>query len=117
LADAVYNKVLESGGKLKTETTITQVNASEQWVKDDQNNTYTYEKLIWAADLKAFYKNTTVQDLASKVQKKFEIEKKEMLERRGGDSVYSLFLEVDEPLQSFENIASGHFFILPLGKD
>ena len=116
LSDAVYKKVLELGGKVKTETTITEVNATEQWVKDDQNNTYTYEKLIWAADLKAFYKNTTVQDLASKVQKKFEIEKKEMLERRGGDSVYSLFLEVDEPLQSFENIASGHFFYSPSRK-
>jgi len=116
LAVAVYNKVLELGGEVKTETIISEINATEQWVKDEQNNTYTYDKLIWAADLKYFYKNTSVQGLPLKVQKKFEIEKNEMLKRRGSDSVYSLFLEVDEPLETFKNIASGHFFYSPSRK-
>ena len=116
LADAVFNKVTELGGEIKTETFITEVNATEQWVKDEHGNTYTYEKLIWAADLKFLYKNTTVQDLPIKIQKKIEIEKTEMLKRRGGDSVYSLYLEVDEPLESFKNIASGHFFYSPSRK-
>ncbi len=37
-----------------------------------------------------------------------------MLEQRGGDSVYTLYLEVDEPLDSFRRIAHGHFFYTPL---
>ena len=113
LADAVYNKVLELGGEVKTDTIISKVNATEQWIKDDQNNTYTYDKLIWAADLKYFYKNTSVEGLPLKVQKNFDIEKNAMLERRGGSSVYSLFLEVDEPLETFKKMASGHFFYSP----
>jgi len=116
LADAVYNKVLELGGKVKTETIVTQVNANEQWVKDEKGNTYTYDNLIWAADLKYFYKNTSVQGLSIKIQKRFELEKESMLQRRGGDSVYSLFLEVDEPLATFKSIASGHFFYSPFRK-
>ncbi|MCK7493377.1 MAG: hypothetical protein MZW92_19755 [Comamonadaceae bacterium] len=36
-----------------------------------------------------------------------------MLKSRGGDSVFSLFLEVDEPLESFGKIAHGHFFYTP----
>lgn len=116
LADAVLNKVLELGGEVKTSTVIKQVNATEQWVKDEQNNCYSYDNLIWAADLKHFYKNTSVEGLALKVRKKFELEKREMLERRGGDSVYSLFLEVDEPLDTFKEIASGHFFYSPSRK-
>ena len=116
LADAVYHKVLELGGEVKMKTIVKEVNAAEQWVKDDQNNTYTYDKLIWAADLKYFYKNTTVEGLPLKVQKRFQKEKSAMLERRGGDSVYSLFLEVDEPLETFKNIASGHFFYSPSRK-
>jgi phytoene dehydrogenase-like protein len=36
-----------------------------------------------------------------------------MLKNRGGDSVFSLFLEVDEPLESFRKIALGHFFYTP----
>ena len=36
-----------------------------------------------------------------------------MLKNRGGDSVFSLFLGVDEPLESFRKIANGHFFYTP----
>ena len=36
-----------------------------------------------------------------------------MLEKRGGDSVFTLYLEVDEPLESFRKIANGHFFYSP----
>jgi phytoene dehydrogenase-like protein len=36
-----------------------------------------------------------------------------MLKNRGGDSVFSLFLQVDEPLESFKNISNGHFFYTP----
>jgi len=36
-----------------------------------------------------------------------------MLESRGGDSIFSLYLEVDEPLDSFRKIAHGHFFYTP----
>jgi phytoene dehydrogenase-like protein len=116
LADAVYNKVLELGGTVKTKTIVSKVNANEQWVKDSQDNTYSYDRLMWAADLKYFYKNTIIQGLPVKVQKKFELEKSTMLKKRGSDSVYSLFLEVDEPLETFKKIASGHFFYSPSRK-
>ena len=36
-----------------------------------------------------------------------------MLEKRGGDSVFTLFVEVDEPPDSFKKIANGHFFYSP----
>jgi phytoene dehydrogenase-like protein len=35
------------------------------------------------------------------------------MEKRGGDSVYTLFVEVDEPPESFQKIAHGHFFYSP----
>ncbi len=116
LADAVYDKVLELGGEVKTETIIKHVNAAEQWVKDEQGNIYTYDNLIWAADLKYFYRNTSVLELPVEVQDKFNVEKYEMTSKHGGDSVYSLFLEVDEPLETFGSIASGHFFYSPSRK-
>ena len=39
-----------------------------------------------------------------------------MLEKRGGDSVFTLFVEVDEPVESFKRIANGHFFYSPSRK-
>lgn len=116
LANGVCKKVLDLGGVVKTSTLVTEIDATANWLKDDKNNTYYYDKLIWAADLKYFYKNTKVQGLPLKIQKKFELEKKELLAKRGGESVYSLYLEVDEPLDTFKAIASGHFFYSPSRK-
>ena len=81
----------------------------------DQNNiTYKYDNLIWASDLKTFYKITETEDLLPKIKTEFEDTKNKMLKNRGGDSVFSLFLEVDVPLESFRKIAHGHFFYTPL---
>ena len=113
LAEAVEEKYAELGGCLKTETIITKVNATEQWIQDNRQQIYHYDRLVWAADLKTFYTNTEVAGLSSRVVAKFNHEKGTMLERRGGDSVFSLFLEVDAPLEYFKNIASGHFFYSP----
>jgi phytoene dehydrogenase-like protein len=35
------------------------------------------------------------------------------MEKRGGDSVYTLFVQVDAPTDSFKQIAHGHFFYAP----
>jgi phytoene dehydrogenase-like protein len=47
---------------------------------------------------------------------KFEKVRIRLLEKRGGDSVYTLFVEVDEPVESFKNIVNGHFFYTPSKK-
>ena len=82
-------------------------------VKDQNNITYKYDNLIWAADLKTLYKITRTEGLSPKIKTSFEESKSKMLKNRGGDSVFSLFLGVDEPLESFRKIANGHFFYTP----
>ena len=39
--------------------------------------------------------------------------KNKLEQHRGGDSVFTLFLEVDEPLETFQKISNGHFFYTP----
>jgi len=114
LAEAVESRLLELGGEIKLKTSIQDVEADKQRVVDQNGQAYRYKNLIWAADLKTFYRSTDTTGLSSKIQTKFEAVKARMLEQRGGDSVYSLYLQVDEPLESFNNIASGHFFYTPL---
>ena len=53
------------------------------------------------------------EDLLPRITKAFNKSKAMMLKNRGGDSVFSLFLGVDEPLESFREIANGHFFYTP----
>jgi phytoene dehydrogenase-like protein len=113
LPEALKNKILECGGEIKTEVKVIEVAADECLLKDQNNITYKYDKLIWAADLKTLYKITDTNGLSTKIKTKFEDTKNKMLENRGGDSVFSLFLGVDEPLESFRKIAHGHFFYTP----
>jgi phytoene dehydrogenase-like protein len=113
LSEAMKNKISESGGEIKTETRIVEVVADKCLLKDQNKTTYEYENLIWAADLKTLYKITETEGLSPDIKTKFDESKTKMLKNRGGDSVFSLFLEVDEPLESFRKIAHGHFFYTP----
>ena len=113
LAAAVEKKFLEWGGEIKRETIIERVLAYEHKVIDQNNVSYAYENLVWAADLKTFYRITDPEGYSAKVRSKFEKSKSRLLEKRGGDSVFTLFVEVDEPMDSFKKIANGHFFYTP----
>jgi phytoene dehydrogenase-like protein len=113
LSEALKNKILECGGEIKTETKIIEVMGYKCLVIDQNNISYKYDNLIWAADLKTLYKIAKTEGFLPNIKTKFEDTKNKMLKNRGGDSVFSLFLEVDEPLESFRKIANGHFFYTP----
>lgn len=113
LAEVLKNKIKEYEGEIITETKVINIIADKCIVKDDKNELYGYDKLIWAADLKTFYNITNTEGLSPKNIDDFESMKSKMLEHRGGDSVFSLYLEVNEPLESFREIAHGHFFYTP----
>jgi phytoene dehydrogenase-like protein len=116
LAAAVEKKYLEFGGEIIRETSIEKVWASERKVTDQNQVNYFYENLVWAADLKTFYRITDTGGYTEKTWSKFEYTKNRLLEKRGGDSVFTLFVEVDEPSESFRQIAHGHFFYSPSKK-
>lgn len=114
LAEALKEKISGWGGEIKTETKIIEVNADKCCVIDHNNIIYEYDNLIWASDLKTFYTITKTAGLSPEIKLKFEETKSRMLNNRGGDSVFSLFLGVDEPPESFRKIAHGHFFYTPV---
>lgn len=113
LAEAVEEKFLEWGGVVKRETTIDAVEASEKKITDQNNVEYYYQNLVWAADLKTFYRITHAGHLSKTMRTKFDKSKNRIMQRRGGDSVFTLFVEADEPIESFKKIANGHFFYTP----
>lgn len=113
LADAMQNKVLEYGGKIKTETPVTRVMVHARKVKDTHQIEYEYDNLIWAADLKTLYRIAGTEALPPGTRAEIEATKNKLLQNRGGDSVFTLFLGVDEPPESFRKIAQGHFFYTP----
>ncbi len=113
LADVLTQKILDYGGKIKTETVISELILDRNMVKDEEGNNYEYKSLIWAADLKKFYNISKTNKLSPQIQKKFEENKSKIANKRGGDSVFTLFLEVNESLETFREISHGHFFYTP----
>lgn len=74
------------------------------------------KNLIWAADLKTLYSIAETQNLSDDIRSTFGEAKAKMLANKGGESVFTLFLQLDEPLESFGKIANGHFFYTPSRK-
>lgn len=113
LSEALRNKISGFGGNLLNETRIDKVDTDKKLVIDHNNISYQYDNLVWAADLKTFYKIASATGLTPEAETKYEQTKSGVLQNRGTDSVFSLFLEIDEPLESFREIAHGHFFYTP----
>ncbi len=116
LAEALEKRFLEWGGEIARETIIRKITASEKKITDQNSIDYTYQNLVWAADLKTFYRITSTENLPAKVRAKFELAGNRLVTKRGGDSVFTIFVEADEPVESFKRIANGHFFYTPSRK-
>ena len=113
LADAVKNKVIELGGEIVTSTAIVNIDPKRKIITDNNAVEYAYNNLIWAADLKTLYRIVNTEALDDNIKTKTADTKIEMEASRGGDSIFSMFLEVNEPIDSFKKIANGHFFYTP----
>jgi phytoene dehydrogenase-like protein len=113
LASKLEERFLALGGEILRETVIEEVLPASHTVRDRNQVSYSYQHLVWAADLKTFYRITDTGGLSQKIRAEFEKTKALLMTRRGGDSVFTLYLQVDEPPESFRNIASGHFFYSP----
>jgi phytoene dehydrogenase-like protein len=116
ISEALKNKIEELGGEIKTGTTVTSVFPENNTITDDKNISYKYKNLIWAADLKTLYRIAETQNLSDEIRANFEKSKAKIESCKGGESVFTLFLQVDEPLESFGKIANGHFFYTPSPK-
>lgn len=113
LACAVKDKALEFGAELIHSTKITEVNAVRKYVVDENGTQYKYDYLVWTANLKTFYEVTQTNGLSNKIITKIADFKEKLKNTKGSESVFSLYLEVDLPLEFFEKISNGHFFYTP----
>lgn len=116
LTEAMVDKINEFKGDLLPNTLIKEINADKQYAIDHHNKKYTYKKMIWAADLKTLYHIIQLEHSDPKTKEKFESTKENVLNGKGSESVFSLYLQVDLPISYFGSIAQGHFFYTPSKK-
>lgn len=113
ISEALQEKILEFGGHIKSETEVTEIDAYARRLRDSRSDTYAYDALVWAADLKTLYRVTKTQNLPEEIIKKVNTTREKVLSRHGSDSVFILFLEIAESPDYFRQISHGHFFYTP----
>jgi len=116
IPETLSQKIINWGGSILYGTEINEIIPSERMLTDIEGNTFFYDNLIWCADLKSLYQRLNYQDIEEKISRKIAIQEEKILTKRGGDSVFSLFLAIDEPLDTFRSISNAHFFYTPSKK-
>jgi len=112
--EKMVNFIESHRGTISTNTEIMKVDPEKRLVTDTQGNTHQYRRLIWAADLKSFYRFLDQQDIANEKVKKAIVERRaEIANKFGNDSVFTLYLAVDLDKSYFASKASEHFFYTP----
>lgn len=113
LADLLRERIIEWGGEIKLNTEIENVIPAEATITDSNGQSYTYDHLIWAADLKTLYRNLDPSGLEPAVSRQIQTETQRMLSAKGAESVFILFLGVDRPLSYFREKGGEHMFYTP----
>ncbi len=114
LIDALAGFIRDHGGEIRTNTAVTSVDPARKTVTDAEGNTYEYGQLIWAADLKTLYKELDLSGLTDAKVKAAINERAAAIEnKRGNDSILTVYLAVDLPPSYFSEIASEHVFYTP----
>lgn len=112
----VKDAFVSMGGTVLTETDITAVDIASKTLLDDNGKKYEYDKLVWAADLKQLYRIIVTEGLPDKILEKIDRQKRKVLASRGAESVFSVYMAVDQDPETFRRISHGHFFYTPSRK-
>ena len=105
----------DNGGKILCGVDITRVDAGARTLADSRGTGYEWERLLWAADARSLYRildSGSIRD--EKVRRAIDSRTAEVADKKGGDSVFTLYLELNLPTSYFRAISSPHFFYTPV---
>ncbi|MEI8271648.1 MAG: NAD(P)/FAD-dependent oxidoreductase [Paludibacter sp.] len=106
--------IIQHGGTIKTSVSIQSLQPEEKYVLDTEGNRTEYTNLIWAGDLKHMYNIIPLEKLNNtKLVSKIEEKRSLLKDLKGGDSVFTVYLSVQEKKEYFAEICTGHFFYTP----
>ncbi len=115
LGDKLEGYIRDHGGEIMTSTEVVSLNPEKKYVMDNHGNRIDYGSLVWAADMKLLYNSIPLDELSGAALRSLIGEKREQLkDLRGGDSVFTVNLAVNERKEYFSEICTGHFFYTPV---
>jgi phytoene dehydrogenase-like protein len=114
LVEKMTGFIESHGGKISTKTEIRVVDPGNRTIMDAEGNQYKFRKLVWAADLKSFYRLVYLDNIHDQHVKEAILRRQvEVADKVGNDSIYTVYLAVNLDKNYFGRIASEHFFYTP----
>ncbi len=114
LSKKLEQKIRDCKGIIQCNTSVISLDPAKKIITDESGKEYEYTYAVWAADLKSLYRNTKSEGLDMRTTETFERRAQEIYASRGGDSVYSLYLAVDQAPRVFADIVRPHAFYTPV---
>ncbi len=113
LTKALNDYAVSNNAEIKIETEIVEIDVKNRVISDTKGEKYNYKQLIWAADKTSLYNISDISGLAASQKRKIN-QHKELLEgKRGGDSVFTLYIECSLPPEYFSKKHGSHMFYTP----
>ncbi len=107
--------IREHGGVLCPGTLVTSIDPSNRKILDSNGKEYEYDKVLWAADLRCLYRNVDVASIRDKrAATRIAAKAREVADKKGGDSIFTLYMALGLEPRYFSDIASAHFFYTPV---
>lgn len=104
--------ILAHGGEIRTGTEIVARDPVKRTLRDAGGGSHSWRKLVWAADQKSLYRALDLTSMPdARMRRTVEARQEAIRRARGGDSIYTLSLDLDPGC--FSTIASAHFFYTP----
>jgi phytoene dehydrogenase-like protein len=110
LPKSLGDRFCGEGGKIQLNTEIIKVNSFKKTVTDKEGNDYSYDHLVWAADLKTLYRILNSHGWDQNTINSIDSEAKRVLSAKGAESSFILFAAVDRPLSYFKENGGEHLF-------
>jgi phytoene dehydrogenase-like protein len=113
LPRVLEERIIAGGGTIKKEREVVKVFPAERTLVDQRGDEYPYDRLLWAGDLRSLYRRLDGRPLKPGARASIEEEKRKYLAALPGESVFTVFLGVNESPEYFGKISRGHFIYTP----
>lgn len=115
LPRAVEQYIRQHGGEIRTGAEVVRVDPTARTLTDAEGRTESWKRLVWTADQKTLYRRLDAGAIAeAKTRGAVEARRVLLADKKGGDSVFTVYLAADVDPAYFADVASAHFFYTPV---
>lgn len=117
LVKLMEDKLSHEGCNIMIDCEITSVDIKRREITDSKGNKYGYGNLVWAADMKTLYRSIDIGSFHTEAESSgFNKIKQKVLDSKGNQSIFTLFLEIDMDSTYFRDRGGEHLIYTPSHK-